>query len=219
MGKKKLAVIDAKKKQVIYIIPDFTNNSVMRKLLGLRDKSYVIGLEVCDQQEKNVTAIHCYDILAKKTVFKVDCAAEVNQLSNKDSSVYRFTKSIEISVTEEVIFTVGVYVHGLPGEPLQKGFINAMRIDGSHKEEAIRIIADASHGEKKGLYRISRCTNDDTLIVGSWIDVFVFAYDDGHFEHMHSFLMIHNAFIYNVIAFDHCFFTCSNDCEASLIEF
>lgn len=220
MGKRKLGIIDAKQKQMIYVIPEFTENMIMRKMIGMNSKSWIVTLEVVDKREKNVTAIHCFDILTKKSIYKAECASEVNQLGQQDSTVYRFTKSIELSTNEEVIFTVGVYVHDLPSEPEQKGFINAMRIlDGSGKEEAIRIIGEASHAEKKGMYRVSKCTKDDTLIVGGWIDVFVFIYADGYFEHLHSFLTIHNAFIYNVIAFDNCFFTCSNDCEASLIEF
>lgn len=219
MGKKKLGVIDAKKRQVIHTIADFTENTIMRKMIGLRSRPWIVTLEVVDKREKNITAIHCFDIVAKKPVFKAECGSDVNQLGMQDASIFRFTKSIEVSTNEAVIFTVGVYVHGLPDDPVQKGFINAMRIDGDRREESIRIIGEASHAEKKGMYRISKCSKDDTLIVGAWIDVFVFEYADGHFEHLHTFFQIHNAFIYNVIAFDHCFFTCSNDCEASLIEF
>lgn len=219
MGKKKLGVIDAKKRQLLYVISDFTDNIIMRKMIGLRSKSWVVTLEVVDKREKNITAIHCFDIVTKRSVFKTECASEVNQLGMFDPTIFRFTKSIELSTNEEVIFTVGVFVHGLPSDPVQKGFINAMRIDGKQNEDSIRIIGEASHPEKKGMYRISKCTKDDILIVGAWTDVFVFEYADGHFEHLHNFFQIHNAFIYNVIAFDHCFFTCSNDCEASLIEF
>ena len=46
------------------------------------------------------------------------------------------------------------------------------------------LVDEATHSVKKGMYRISRCTNEDILVVGSWVDVFVFQFEDGRFVHL-----------------------------------
>ena len=219
MGRQSLGVVDTDSMTMIRKISKFTTNWVVRKMVGLTKKPHVILLEVLDTDNKSQTHIHCYDVEKQERVFMGKCVEDINSDSQKDSQVFRFTKSIELSQDEETLFSVGVYIDGLPDKPNQKGFINAMKLNETLTETRVELVESASHPDKKGLYRVSRCADEDTLIVGGWVDVFIYGYAQNQFTFMYSFQKIHSAFIYNVIAFDRCFFTCSNDCEATLIEF
>ena len=218
-GKQILSVIDTVSLKSMYIISEYTPNTIVRKLLGMKRSNAVVILEVFDEAGKNQTWINSIDVETRSRLVFSKSAEEVNQFGKHDLSVHRYTKSIEVSVEEDVLFTVGVYVDGIPDKPVQRGFINAMRFNKTLDELAFALITEASHAEKKGMYRVSRCAKDNTLVVGAWTDVFVLLYEPKGFSHLHSFHNLHSSFIYNVIAFDRCFFTCSNDCDASLIEF
>lgn len=223
MGQHSLGVIDCRTLESLAVIPDFSPNDSVRKMVGLSSKPWVLLLEVekNKDKEKNVTYLTCFDIEKQSSVFSNKCHLEINDKGAYDFSVYRFTKSFELSVDESMIFSVGIYVDGMPDEPRQRGFLSAMQLGADLKEEAFHTIEDATSEERKGMYRVSRCSKEDILIVGAWVDVFVYCYNsqDKEFVHLHSFLQLHHSFIYNVVSFDRCFFTCSNDCEASLIKF
>ena len=220
-GKQTLSVIDTESMKSLYSITEYTPNTVVRKLVGLKLRPVVVILEVLDAEGKNETWLNCIDVDAKSRVAFFKTAEEVNSKGEEDRSVHRFTKSVEVSLEEDVVFTVGVFVEGVGSSPVQRGFINALKFNAQMKEVSFLKITEASHPEKKGMYRVSRCEKDNTLVVGAWIDVFVVSFDpsSSSFVHLHSFHSLHTSFIYNVVAFDQCFFTCSNDCDASLIEF
>lgn len=225
MGKRSLGVISTnsvlqgKGKDLsseMTIMQGYTENSIVRKMVGCNLTSRVVLLEICDSEDKNFTELSCFDVDIQRTVFS-------KKLGTEDpDTISRYTKSIELSVNEDFIFSVGVYLDGSEGEAniKQKGFINAMRLNATLKECSLEIIEEATHPEKKGMYRLHRMPDSDTIIMSSWIDVFVYKFDAKKcdFKHLHSFLGLHTNLIYNVICTREGFFTCSNDCESTYIK-
>ena len=221
MGKRCLAIVPIGSPQSLKpddtaIIQAFSENMVVRKMVGCSLSNRVVLLEIIDDDDKNITEVNCVDIALQRSVFRRRLGED-----EEKSGFNKYVKSIELSHNEETLFAVGVHVDNRdPDQPVQRGFINAMRFNAQMKELSLQLIPKASHPEKKGMYRISRSpslVHLDQLIVGAWTDVFVLNYTDG-FSIVHSFMNLHSALIYNVIGTPEGFFTCSNDCEASYIE-
>lgn len=223
MGKRCLGIVPIHQKPQtlggtshdMFVVQGFSENTVVRKLVGCKKADRVVLLEVSDGEDKNITQINCFDVDIQRTVFSKKLGTD------EENGITRFTKSIELSVDEEYLFSVGVYIDATAGEhrAVQKGFLNAMKFNATLKEVTCQVIGTATHPEKKGMYRMHRAPSSDTLVVSSWTDVFVYSFANGKFEHRHSFLTIHSNLIYNVIARDDAFFTCSNDCDASYITY
>lgn len=225
MGKRSIGIIDTSitlagkgtdMSSQMVILHGYTENSIVRKMVGCSNSNRVCILEISDTEDKNFTEINCFDIDIRRTVFSKKLGSDDPQ------GVNRYTKSIELSVNEEFIFSVGVFIDSIGGENclVQKGFINAMKLNATLKEAASIVIDEASHADKKGMYRVNRMANSDTLILSSWVDVFVYRFDckANIFSHMHSFISLHSNLIYNVICTTEGFFTCSNDCENTFIK-
>jgi hypothetical protein len=225
MGKRMLGIINTKcvlqgkgrdMTNEMTILQGYTENSIVRKMVGSQTSNRLCILEISDAEDKNCTELNCFDIDIQRIVFSKKLGAD------DPEAISRFTKSIELSVTEEFIFSVGVYLDGSGGQGniAQKGFINAMRLNATLKECTLMVIDSATHPEKKGMYRLHRMPHSDTIIISSWIDVFVYKFeaDTTSFHHLHSFLGLHTDLIYNVIGTSEGFFTCSNDCESTFIK-
>lgn len=225
MGKRSLGIIDTSLalsgkggdlSSQMTVLHGYTENSIVRKMVGCRQTNRVCILEISDSEDKNFTDINCFDIDIQRTVFSKKLGAD------DLPGINRFTKSIELSVNEEYLFSVGVLIDSTAGESylVQKGFINAMKLNATLKECSSLEIDQASHADKKGMYRVNRMADRDTLIVSSWVDVFVYSYSGktNQFSHQHSFISLHTNLIYNVICTGEGFFTCSNDCENTFIR-
>jgi hypothetical protein len=229
MGKRTLGIVDINsrnsnpatgknKNDGMTVISNFSDNTIVRKVLGCRLTPRAVMLEIAvdvhDVDDRKITEVNCFDIALMRSVFKKRLGGD------EAPGIVKYTKSIELSVSEEYLFSVGVYIDGSnPDAITQKGFINSMKLNATLKECSIVTIGKASHPDKKGMYRVHRVPSSDTLVVSSWTDVFVYKFDNGHFTHLHSFLRLHDNLIYNVVATDNGFYTCSNDCEASFVEF
>ena len=221
MGKRCLAIVPIGSPQTLKpddtaVIQAFSENMVVRKMVGCALSNRVVLLEIIDDDDKNITEVNCVDITLQRSVFRKRLGEDEDK-----TGLNKYVKSIELSLNEETLFSVGVHVDNRdPDQPVQRGFINAMRFNAQMKETCLQMIPKTSHPEKKGMYRISRSpsqVNVNQLVVGAWTDVFVFNFADG-FQMVHSFMNLHSALIYNVIGTPEGFFTCSNDCEASYIE-
>ncbi len=220
MGKRCLAIVPIGSPQSLKpdetaIIQAFSENMVVRKMVGCSLSNRVVLLEIIDDDDKNITEVNCVDIALQRSVFRKRLGED-----EEKTGFNKYVKSIELSQNEETLFSVGVHVDNRdPDQPVQRGFINAMRFNAQMKEVCLQMIPKTSHPEKKGMYRISRSPSQagNQLVVGAWTDVFVFSFSDS-FTMVHSFMNLHSALIYNVIGTPEGFFTCSNDCEASYIE-
>ena len=141
--------------------------------------------------------------------------------SDEPSTITKYIKSIELSHDDEYLFSVGVFTDNHPSkdQPEHKGFINAMKFNANLKESCLHIVDKTSNPEKKGMYRIDRCEGSTDLLVSSWSDVFVYSFDGNLFSLKHSFNQLHTNLIYNMIPLKDGFYTCSNDCDASLVTY
>ena len=229
MGKRSLGIVDIaarnnnpvsgkNKSDGMTVVGNFSDNTIVRKILGCKLSQRAVILEIAvdvhDVDDRKTTEVNCFDVALMRSVFKKRLGTD------EPPGIVKYTKSIELSVSEEYLFSVGVYIDGSdPDTITQKGFINAMKLNATLKECNLVTIGTASHPEKKGMYRVHRVPSSDTLVVSSWTDVFVYRFEGGAFTHLHSFLRLHDNLIYNVVATDKGFYTCSNDCEAGFIEF
>ena len=204
---------DALKTEDTIVIQAFTDNLVVRKMVGCVKTNRIVLLEIIDDEDKNITEVNCVDIDLQRSVFR-------KRLGEAEGSVNKYVKSIELSINEDILFTVGLYMDSSNiDQPVQRGFINALKFNAQMKEVKLHTIPSTSHPEKKGMYRVCRSpSTPNQLVIGAWTDVFIYNFTENDFQMVHSFMNLHTALIYNVICTNDGFFTCSNDCEASYIE-
>lgn len=64
----------------------------------------------------------------------------------------------------------------------EMGYLSAHDIRSSFEEVAVISTNESSHKVKKGFYRMNRMENSDTLIVGGWLDIHIYSYENKAFD-------------------------------------
>jgi hypothetical protein len=220
--------------QAFKVVTNFTENMVIRKMVGCKHSRKIVTLEVVDADDKNATEISCFDLDIQRVVFSKKLVEEEESLAAKEvGRQSRYTKSIELSADDKSLFTVGVVVDAdSEGKPTQKGFITALKFNATFSEQATLLLTEMSHPDKRGLYRItalpqpSSDPNGSTLLVGGWTDIFMVSYTPpsqsvpscpGVFTLLRSFTSIHNSLVFNIQPSPSGggFYSCSHDCETN----
>lgn len=73
------------------------------------------------------------------------------------------------------------------------GYIAAHEVGSKFKEVAVISTNESSHKTKKGFYRISRLEDTDILVLGGWLDVYLYYYVNKKFEKIVFLPTIHES--------------------------
>lgn len=101
----------------------------------------------------------------------------------------RYSKTIAVSKDQKVVFAAGV--SRITGTEM--GYIAAHEVGNKFKEIAVISTNESSHKTKKGFYRISRLEDIDILVLGGWLDVYLYYYVNKKFEKIVFLPTIHES--------------------------
>lgn len=64
----------------------------------------------------------------------------------------------------------------------EMGYLSAHEMRQGFEEVAVVSTNESSHKVKKGFYRLNRMEGSDTLIVGGWLDIHIYSYEQKAFD-------------------------------------
>lgn len=161
---------------------------MIRKLVASKDLDWFVCLQIPENDEKSNVYLNHFDIRANKQV----CCVEYLTLNSKlamTADGARYSKTIAVSKDQKVVFAAGV--SRITGTEM--GYIAAHEVGNKFKEVAVISTNESSHKTKKGFYRISRLEDIDILVLGGWLDVYLYYYVNKKFEKIVFLPTIHES--------------------------